>query len=301
MMRTPFTGIGTALVTPFTKDGSIDDAAVRRLVSRQIEAGIHFVSPCGTTGEAPTLSHSEKLRVVQLVVDETAGRVPVLAGAGGYDTREVIALAREFEDVGVDGILSVTPYYSKPTPEGLFQHYKAIAESTSLPIVLYNVPGRTGVNLDVATVVRLSALRNIVGVKESSCNVVQMSEILAAVREDFLLVSGDDPLAVAVMAIGGRGLISVASNAVPGEMLQIIELAEKGDFAAARRLHGWLLPFLLANFIEANPIPIKTAMAAMGLIEEAYRLPLVSPGSAARDKIMHVLQDLKLLGSAARV
>ena len=301
MMRTPFTGIGTALVTPFTKDGSIDDAAVRRLVSRQIEAGIHFVSPCGTTGEAPTLSHSEKLRVVQLVVDETAGRVPVLAGAGGYDTREVIALAREFEDVGVDGILSVTPYYSKPTPEGLFQHYKAIAESTSLPIVLYNVPGRTGVNLDVATVVRLSALRNIVGVKESSCNVVQMSEILAAVREDFLLVSGDDPLAVAVMAIGGRGLISVASNAVPGEMVQIIELAEKGDFAAARRLHGWLLPFLLANFIEANPIPIKTAMAAMGLIEEAYRLPLVSPGSAARDKIMHVLQDLKLLGSAARV
>ena len=301
MMRTPFTGIGTALVTPFTKDGSIDDAAVRRLVSRQIKAGIHFVSPCGTTGEAPTLSHSEKLRVVQLVVDETAGRVPVLAGAGGYDTREVIALAREVEDVGVDGILSVTPYYSKPTPEGLFQHYKAIAESTSLPIVLYNVPGRTGVNLDVATVVRLSALRNIVGVKESSCNVVQMSEILAAVREDFLLVSGDDPLAVAVMAIGGRGLISVASNAVPGEMVQIIELAEKGDFAAARRLHGWLLPFLLANFIEANPIPIKAAMAAMGLIEEAYRLPLVSPGSAARDKIMHVLQDLKLLGSAARV
>ncbi len=300
-MRTPFTGIGTALVTPFTKDGSIDDAAVRRLVSRQIEAGIHFVSPCGTTGEAPTLSRSEKLRVVQLVVDETAGRVPVLAGAGGYDTREVIALAREFEDVGVDGILSVTPYYSKPTPEGLFQHYKAIAESTSLPIVLYNVPGRTGVNLDVATVVRLSALRNIVGVKEASCNVVHMSEILAAVREDFLLVSGDDPLAVAVMAIGGRGLISVASNAVPGEMVQIIELAEKGDFAAARRLHGWLLPFLLANFIEANPIPIKAAMAAMGLIEEAYRLPLVSPGSAARDKIMHVLQDLKLLGSAARV
>ena len=300
-MRTPFTGIGTALVTPFTNDGSIDDAAVRRLVSRQIEAGIHFVSPCGTTGEAPTLSHSEKLRVVQLVVDETAGRVPVLAGAGGYDTREVIALAREVEDVGVDGILSVTPYYSKPTPEGLFQHYKAIAESTSLPIVLYNVPGRTGVNLDVATVVRLSAVPNIVGVKESSCNVVQMSEILAAVRDDFLLVSGDDPLAVAVMAIGGRGLISVASNAVPGEMVQIIELAEKGDFAAARRLHGWLLPFLLANFIEANPIPIKAAMAAMGLIEEAYRLPLVSPGSAARDKIMHVLQDLKLLGSAARV
>lgn len=301
MMRTPFTGIGTALVTPFTQDGSIDDAAVRRLVRRQLEAGIHFVSPCGTTGEAPTLSDSEKLRVVQLVVDETAGRVPVLAGAGGYDTRGVIALAREFERVGVDGILSVTPYYSKPTQEGLFQHYKAISESTSLPIVLYNVPGRTGVNLEVATVVRLSALRNIVGVKEASCNVVQMSEILRAVHEDFLLVSGDDPLTVAVMAIGGRGLISVASNAVPGEMVQIIELAEKGDFAAAHRLHGWLLPFLLANFVEANPIPIKAAMAAMGLIEEAYRLPLVPPGAAARDTIMQVLQDLKLLGSAARV
>ena len=299
-MRTPFTGIGTALVTPFTKDGSIDDAAVRRLVRRQLDAGIHFVSPCGTTGEAPTLSPSEKVRVVELVVDETAGRVPVLAGAGGYDTREVIALAREFEGIGVDGILSVTPYYSKPTQEGLFQHYKAISEGTSLPIVLYNVPGRTGVNLEVATVVRLSALRNIVGVKEASCNVVQMSEILRAVREDFLLVSGDDPLAVAVMAIGGRGLISVASNAVPGEMVQIIELAEKGDFVAARRLHDWLLPFLLANFVEANPIPIKAAMAAMGLIEEAYRLPLVSPGAVARDKIMHVLQDLKLLGSAAR-
>ena len=301
MMRTPFTGIGTALVTPFTKDGSIDDAAVRRLVRRQLDAGIHFVSPCGTTGEAPTLSHGEKVRVVQLVVDETAGRVPVLAGAGGYDTREVIALAREFEHLGVDGILSVTPYYSKPTQEGLFQHYKAISESISLPIVLYNVPGRTGVNLEVATVVRLSALRNIVGVKEASCNVVQMSEILRAVREDFLLVSGDDPLAVAVMAIGGRGLISVASNAVPGEMVQIIELAEKGDVAAARRLHGWLLPFLLVNFVEANPIPIKAAMAAMGLVEEVYRLPLVSPGAVARDKIMHVLQELKLLGSAARV
>ena len=300
-MRTPFTGLGTALVTPFKTDGSIDETAVRRLVRRQIEAGIHFVSPCGTTGEAPTLSHSEKLRVVQLVVDETAGRVPVLAGAGGYDTREVIELARELERVGVDGILSVTPYYNKPTQEGLFQHYKAISESTSLPIVLYNVPGRTGVNLEVATVARLSALRNIVGVKEASGNIVQMSEILAAVREDFFLVSGDDALALAVMAIGGRGLISVASNAVPAEMVQIIELAEKGDFAAARRLHGWLLPFLQVNFVEANPIPIKAAMAAMGLIEEAYRLPLVSPSAAARDRIMKVLQDLKLLGSAARV
>lgn len=300
-MRTPFTGVGTALITPFRKDGSIDETAVRRLVRRQIEAGIHFLSPCGTTGEAPTLSHSEKIRVCQLVADEAAGRVPVLAGAGGYNTREVIELARELEGVGVDGILSVTPYYNKPTQEGLYQHYQAIAESTSLPIVLYNVPGRTGVNLEVQTVVRLSAVRNIIGVKEASGNLVQMSEIVAACRNDFLLLSGDDPIAVAVMAIGGKGLISVASNAVPSEMVQVIELAEAGDFSASRRLHGWLLPFLQVNFCEANPIPVKAAMAAMGLIEETYRLPLVPPSAAARDKIMKVLQELKLLGSAARV
>ncbi|OFW14819.1 MAG: 4-hydroxy-tetrahydrodipicolinate synthase [Acidobacteria bacterium RIFCSPLOWO2_02_FULL_67_21] len=300
-MRTRFTGIGTALITPFRRDGSIDEAAVRRLVRRQIDAGIHFVSPCGTTGEAPTLSDAEKVRVCRTVVEEAAGRVPVLAGAGGYNTREVIALARELAGVGVDGILSVTPYYNKPTPEGLYQHYKAIAESTALPIVLYNVPGRTGVNLDVQTVVRLASIHNIVGVKEASGNVVQMSEILAAVPAEFFLLSGDDPLAVAVMAIGGRGLISVASNAVPSEMVQAIELAEKGDFAAARRLHGWLLPLLQVNFCEANPIPVKAAMAAMGLIEEAYRLPLVPPSPAARDRIMKVLQELKLLGSAARV
>jgi 4-hydroxy-tetrahydrodipicolinate synthase len=300
-MRIPFTGVGTALITPFRKDGSIDESAVRRLARRQVDAGIHFVSPCGTTGEAPTLSDREKLRVCQLVVDETAGRVPVLAGAGGYNTKEVIDLIHELEGIGVDGILSVTPYYNKPTPEGLYQHYKAISESTRLPIVLYNVPGRTGVNLDVQTVVRLSALPNIVGVKEASGNLVQMSEIVAAVPADFLLLSGDDPVAVAVMAIGGKGLISVASNAVPSEMVEVIELAEKGDVAGARRLHQWLLPFLQVNFVEANPIPVKAAMAAMGLIEEAYRLPLVSPSSTSRDKIVKVLQDLKLLGSAARV
>jgi 4-hydroxy-tetrahydrodipicolinate synthase len=300
-MRTRFTGVGTALITPFRTDGSIDEAAVRRLVRRQIEAGIHFVSPCGTTGEAPTLSQREKVRIIELVVDEAAGRVPVLAGAGGYDTREVIELARELERVGVDGVLSVTPYYNKPTQEGLYQHYRAIAESTALPVILYNVPGRTGANLEVKTVVRLSEIRNIVGVKEASGNVVQMTEIVANVAEEFLLLSGDDPLTVAVMAIGGRGVISVASNIVPGEMAQIVELAERGDFAGARRLHHWLLPLIQVNFVESNPIPVKAAMAAIGLIEEAYRLPLVSPSPAAREKIMKVLQDLKLLGSAARV
>ena len=301
MMRTPFTGLGTALVTPFSKDGAIDEAAVRRLVGRQIDAGVHFLSPCGTTGEAPTLSHAEKVRVVELVVDAAAKRVPVLAGAGGHNTRDVIALAQECERVGADGILSVTPYYNKPTQEGLFQHYSAIAASTSLPIVLYNVPGRAAVNLEVETVQRLSTLPTIVGVKEASGNLDQMGKIVAATSDDFFLLSGDDPLALSVMAIGGRGLISVASNAIPGEMTQIIELAEKPDLPAAGRLHAWLLPFLEANFVESNPIPIKAVMAAMGLIEETYRLPLVPPGAAARERISTVLQDLKLLGSASRV
>jgi 4-hydroxy-tetrahydrodipicolinate synthase len=299
-MRTSFTGMGTALVTPFLADGSVDEKRVRQLVRRQVDAGIHFVSPCGTTGEAPTLSHDEKLRVVEIVVDEVAGRVPVLAGAGGYDTREVITFAKELEARGVSGLLSVTPYYNRPTQEGLFQHYRAIADSTALPIVLYNVPARTGVNIDVATLVRLAQIPNIVGTKEASANVVQMCEIYANLPDDFLLLGGDDPLTVAVMAIGGRGIISVASNAVPTEMVQIMELCERGDFAAARKLHTWLLPLIQVNFVEPNPVPLKAAMAAMGLLEEVYRLPMVPPSAGARDKIMHVLAQLRLLGAAER-
>jgi 4-hydroxy-tetrahydrodipicolinate synthase len=225
----------------------------------------------------------------------------VLAGAGGYDTHEVTELVRDFERVGCDGFLSVTPYYNKPTQEGLFRHYEEIAHCTALPIILYNVPGRTGVNLEPQTVARLANLRSgIIGIKEASGNVAQMAEIVAAVPSDFILLSGDDPIAVAVMAIGGRGLISVASNAAPSEMAQIIELCEKGDFAAARKLHTWLLPLIQVNFVESNPIPVKAAMAAMGLLEEVYRLPLVPPSQAARDKIMDVLQKLKLAGAAAR-
>ncbi|HTI42104.1 MAG TPA: 4-hydroxy-tetrahydrodipicolinate synthase [Vicinamibacterales bacterium] len=299
-MRTRFTGVGTALVTPFRKDGSLDEPAIRRLARRQIEGGIHFLSPVGTTGEAPTLSHSEKLRVIELVVEENNGRLPVLAGAGGYDTRETIALVRDIEKVGADGILSVTPYYNKPTQEGLYQHYKAIAESTQLPIVLYNVPGRTGVNVEVATTVRLSAIENIVGIKEASGSVVQMSEIFAQAPDDFILLSGDDPLTVAAMAVGGRGVISVASNLAPSEMAQIVEMAENGDYAGARKLHSWLLPLCQVNFVESNPIPVKAAMAAMGLLEENYRLPMVPPSPAAREKVLRVLQNLKMLGAAAQ-
>ena len=299
-MRTPFTGVGTALITPFRQDGSLDEPAVKRLVRRQLDAGIHFVSPCGTTGEAPTLSHAEKLRVVELVLEEVGGQVPVLAGAGGYDTREVTVLIREMERVGATGILSVTPYYNKPTPEGLYQHFKAIAAATSLPIVLYNVPGRTAISMDVRTTVRLAEIPNIVGIKAPG-DVAQMSEIIAATPDDFIVLSGDDPVTVATMAIGGAGVVSVASNEAPAEMVQIVELCEKGDYAAARKLHHWLFPLIQVNFAESNPIPCKAAMAAMGLIEESYRLPLVPPTPATREKVIGVLQQLKMLGAAARV
>ena len=292
-MRTPWTGCGTALVTPFTRDGAVDESGVRRLARRQLDAGIHFLVPCGTTGESPTLSEDERVRVVQLVVEEAAGRVPVLAGAGGYDTKEVIHTAKRMKQAGAAGILSVTPYYNKPTPEGLFQHYSAIAGEVGLPIIVYNVPGRTGCNVDVATLVRLSAVPNIVGVKEASGNMSQIVEICSAVPSDFIVLSGDDALTLSVMAVGGRGLISVSSNEVPGEMSRLVELAEQNDFAAARKIHRELMPLLSVNFIEANPIPVKSAMAALGLLEEVYRLPMVPPREASRERIRQVLADLK--------
>jgi 4-hydroxy-tetrahydrodipicolinate synthase len=292
-MRTPWTGCGTALVTPFTRDGALDDAAIARLAKRQIDAGIHFLVPCGTTGESPTLSEDERVRVVELVVEQAAGRVPVLAGAGGYDTREVIQSAQRMKGAGASGILSVTPYYNKPTPEGLFQHYSAIAGEVGLPVVLYNVPGRTGCNIDVATLVRLSTIAGIVGVKEASGNISQIVEVCAAVPDGFLVLSGDDALTLPVMAVGGHGVISVASNEVPGEMSRLVEYAESNDFAAARRIHRELLPLMTVNFIESNPIPVKSAMAALGLMEEVYRLPMVPPREASRAKIRQVLAGLK--------
>lgn len=298
-MRTPWTGCGTALVTPFTRDGSLDEQAVRRLARRQVEAGIHFLVPCGTTGESPTLSDDERIRIVELVVEEAAGRVPVLAGAGGYDTREVIHSALRMKRAGATGILSVTPYYNKPTPEGLFQHYIAIAAEVELPIVLYNVPGRTGCNIDVATLVRLSAVAGIVGVKEASGNVTQMAEICQVVPEGFLVLSGDDALTLPLMAIGGRGIISVASNEVPAEMSRMVELAEQNDFAAARQIHRQLQPLMQVNFIESSPVPVKSAMAAMGLLEETYRLPMVPPREPSRARIRQVLNGLGLLAETA--
>ena len=294
-MRNNWAGCGTALVTPFTTLGALDEAAVRRLTRRQIDGGIHFLVPCGTTGESPTLSDTERQRVVEIVVDEAAGRIPVLAGAGGYNTREVIGLAREMERVGASGLLSVAPYYNKPSPEGMYQHFRSIAESTALPVIVYNVPGRTGCNIDVATLVRLAAIPNIVGVKEASTNMTQMCEICRALPGDFNVLSGDDAFTLPLMAVGGKGVISVAANEAPTEMAQMVEAAERGDFKAARALHTRLLPLMLVNFVESNPIPVKAAMARMGLLEEVYRLPMVPPREASRQKIEHVLSDLGLV------
>ncbi len=298
-MRDRFTGCGTALVTPFTAAGALDEAGVRRLARRQIDAGIHFLVPCGTTGETPTLTPAERRRVVEIVVDEARGAVPVLAGAGGYDTREVSEAAAEMARAGADGILSVAPYYNKPTQEGLFQHYQAIAAAVPLPVILYNVPGRTGCNIEVATVVRLSAIANIIGVKEASGNVTQMCELRRALPESFLVLSGDDALTLPVMSIGGRGIISVVSNQVPAEMARMVELAEAGDFAGARALHYRLLPLMQVNFVESSPIPVKAAMAMMGLLNEVYRLPMVAPGTASRERIGRILQELGLTAGAA--
>jgi 4-hydroxy-tetrahydrodipicolinate synthase len=299
-MRDPFTGCGTALVTPFTRTGALDEAGVRRLARRQIDAGIHFLVPCGTTGETPTLTAAERVRVVELVVAEANGAVPVLAGAGGYNTHEVIESALEMARAGADGILSVAPYYNKPTQEGLFQHYQAIANAVPLPIVVYNVPGRTGCNVEVSTVVRLTAIANIAGVKEASGNVTQMCELCRAVPARFLVLSGDDALTLPVMSVGGRGIVSVVSNEVPAEMVRMVELAEAGDFAGARKIHHDLLPLMQVNFVESSPIPVKAAMAMMGLLEEVYRLPLVAPSPSSRERIAATLRERNLpIGAVA--
>lgn len=290
-----FIGCGTALVTPFRRDLSLDEDALRRLVRRQLEAGVHFLVPCGTTGENPTLNRQEHLRVVEITLEEAKGKCPVLAGCGGYNTAEVIELARELEALGVDGLLSVTPYYNKPTQEGLYQHYRAIASSTRLPIVVYSVAGRTGVNVEPATLRRLAAIENIVGVKEASGNIAQMAQICATVPDDFDVLSGDDSITVALAALGGRGVISVASNEIPGPMRALAQACLDGDFAAARRLQKQWLALMEVNFVESNPIPVKAALARMGLLEPVWRLPLVPPSAASMSRIEQVLSQTGLI------
>jgi 4-hydroxy-tetrahydrodipicolinate synthase len=286
------------MVTPFRKDLSLDEDALRRLIRRQIAGGINFLVPCGTTGESPTLTHKEHLRVVAITIEEAKGKVPVLGGAGGYDTAKVIEMAREIERMGADGILSVTPYYNKPTQEGLYQHYKAIASSISLPIILYNVPPRTNVNIEPATLRRLAEIENIIGVKEASGNIAQMTQVIQQVPEQFIVLSGDDALTLPLVAMGGRGLISVASNEIPAEMTRLVRLCLTGEFATARALQRKLLPLIEVNFIETNPSPVKAAMAEMGLLEPVWRLPLVPPRPENLAKIRAVLESLALLEKA---
>jgi 4-hydroxy-tetrahydrodipicolinate synthase len=288
-------GCGTALVTPFKEDLSIDEDALRRFVEFQISEGIDFLVPCGTTGESPTLSDSEHRRVVEIVVEEARGRVPVIAGAGGNNTAHVIKLARECERLGVDGLLSVTPYYNKPTQEGLYQHFKAIAEATSLPIILYNVPPRTFVNILPDTIVRLAGIANIVGVKEASGDISQIAEIITRVPADFKVLSGDDSMTLPLIAVGGVGLISVASNEAPSKLTALTRACLHSNWDEARRLNRELFPLMKANFIETSPGPVKAALAMMGKIREAYRLPMVPVKAETKEKLRAVLVDLKLI------
>ena len=291
---TDWAGVGTALVTPFTASGAVDEKALAALVERQVQGGVHFVVPCGTTGETPTLSRAEREAIVRITVEVCAGKIPVLAGVGGYDTAEVAELAHATEALGVQGLLSVTPYYNKPTQEGLYQHYRAIAAKTSLPIIVYNVPGRTGCNVEPRTLARLAAIPNIAGVKEASGNMQQMCEVCRIVADDFVVLCGDDALALPLMAVGGRGVISVASNIVPDRMARLVNAALSGDFRAARAEHQALLPLMLVNFIESNPIPVKAAMAMLGLCEAVYRLPMVPASEASAAKIRQTLIDAGL-------
>jgi len=290
-----FTGCGTALVTPFQRDLTLDEAALRKLVRRQIDAGINFLVPCGTTGENPTLTRAEHLRVVEITLEEAKGKVPVLAGAGGYNTQEVIELAREVEHAGADGILSVTPYYNKPTQEGLYQHFKAIAAAVRIPMILYSVQGRTGVNIEPATLARLAQIDNIIGVKEASGNITQVANVIQQVPGAFAVLSGDDAITLPLIALGGRGIISVVANEIPAEMTELTRLCLKGDFAGARAVQRKYLPLMEINFVESNPIPVKAALGLMGLLDPVYRLPMCPPKPENLSKIEKVLEPLGLL------
>jgi 4-hydroxy-tetrahydrodipicolinate synthase len=273
----------------------LDEATVRKLILRQIDAGVDFLVPCGTTGESPTLSHEEHLRVVAITLELAKGRVPVLAGAGGYNTSEVIAMARELAAMGVDGILSVTPYYNRPTQEGLYQHYRAIAEAAALPIILYSVQGRTGVNIEPGTVARLAAIDNIVGIKEASGSIAQMAAILNLVPDEFVVLSGDDAATLPLIALGGKGVISVVSNEIPAAMSEMARLAVRGNIWGAREIHRRYHALMEVNFVESNPGPVKAAMAEMGLLEPVWRLPLVAPKRENRERIAGVLNTLGLV------
>jgi 4-hydroxy-tetrahydrodipicolinate synthase len=288
-------GCGTALVTPFMERGAIDEDALRSLVEFQVSEGIDFLVPCGTTGETPTLSDDEQLRVIEVVIEAARGRVPVIAGAGSNSTKHVIELARRYEKIGVDGLLSVTGYYNKPTQEGIYQHYRAMAESTSLPVIVYNVPPRTSVNILPDTLLRLAEIQNIVGVKEASGDISQVAEIITRCEPGFKVLSGDDSITLPLVALGGVGVIAVASNEAPGLMTAMTRACLENNWDEARLLNAMLFPLMKANFIETSPGPVKAALALMGKIKEIYRLPMVPVRPETREKLLAILINLKLI------
>jgi len=289
-------GCGTALVTPFKTDGSIDEKALRSLVAWQVESGIDFLLPCGTTGETPTMDRSEWTRVIEITIEVAAGRVPILAGATSNDTRDAVNKAKAVAAIpGVDAILTASPYYNKPTQEGQYQHFKAIAEAVDKPLMLYNVPGRTGANIEPDTLARLARIPNIRAVKEASGSITQIANVLNLVPSDFLVFSGDDAVTLPVIALGGVGIVSVVSNEIPAEMSQMTRAALNNDWDTARQLFRKYLPLMQANFIESNPLPVKAALAMMGRIEEVYRLPLCPMKKDTRAKLEKIAAEAGLL------
>jgi 4-hydroxy-tetrahydrodipicolinate synthase len=293
-------GCGTALVTPFRRDGSVDEPALHALVNWQIESGISFLVPCGTTGEAATLSDVEWLRVVELVVGTAAGRVPVFAGCTHNATHEAVARARRLSRMhGLTGILTANPYYNRPGQEGQYQHFRAIAEATELPVLLYNIPGRTGANLETATVLRLAEIKNVIGIKESSGNITQITELLTSAPRSFKVFAGDDSLALPVIALGGAGLVSVASNAIPVQMAAMVDAALENEWTTARRINRQFFRLMQAHFWEASPAPIKAVLAMLGRGEDILRLPMVPVSAATRRKLETMVGELGLLANVA--
>ena len=290
-----FSGSMVAIVTPFNADGSFDEESYRQLIEFQIENGTDVIVPCGTTGESATLNHDEHERVIKVCIEQVAGRVPVIAGTGSNSTAEAISLSKHAKQMGADGVLLVSPYYNKPSQEGLYQHYKALAEMVAIPQVLYNVPGRTGMNMEAGTTVRLAEFANIVAIKEASGNVTQSGEILAAAGNKIDILSGDDFLTLPLMAIGAKGIISVSANAIPKQVKAMVTAINNGDWAEAKDMHLQLLKFHNTMFIESNPVPVKTALSLMGKCAADVRLPLVDMRPETRARLKSVMQDYQLI------
>ncbi|MBE0500389.1 MAG: 4-hydroxy-tetrahydrodipicolinate synthase [Desulfuromonadales bacterium] len=290
-----FSGSMVAIVTPFKADGSFDEESYRQLIEFQIENGTDVIVPCGTTGESATLDYDEHERVIKVCIEQVAGRVPVVAGTGSNSTAEAISITQHAKEMGADGVLLVSPYYNKPSQEGLYQHYKALAEAVALPQILYNVPSRTGMNIEAATTIRLAEFANIVAIKEASGNVTQSGEILAAAGDKIDILSGDDFLTLPLMAIGAKGIISVSANVVPKQVKAMVTAINAGDWVRARELHLQLLKFHNSMFIESNPVPVKTALALMGKIRADVRLPLVAMADHTLAKLKTVLKEYRLI------